>query len=257
MSTPGVLLVVEREARVFRRLWRGTVFTSFLIPVLFLAAMGLGLGGLVKQRTGQVDGMSYLHFVTPGLLAATAMQTAAAGSLWPVMAGTKWVRFFHGVVATPLGPDDLYGGYVVWTCIRTAMQSAAFLVVAALLGGVPSAWGVLALPWSVLTAAAFTAPLTAWAATQPNEQAFPIVFRVGIMPLFLFSGTFFPVSQLPGWLRPFSTLSPLWHGAELVRGATVGRLSLAAGAGHVAVLVVLLAVGWRWGTRTFTRALTR
>src|SRR2546423_14164036 len=106
--------VVEREARVYRRLWRGSAFTSFVIPLLFLAAIGVGLGGLVDQRTRNVGGMSYLHFVTPGLMAGMAMQVAAAGALWPGMAGTKWGRFFHGVVATPLKASDVYGGSHNW-----------------------------------------------------------------------------------------------------------------------------------------------
>src|SRR5205807_3076664 len=139
---------------------------SFVIPALFLAAIGLGLGGLVDERTRHVAGLSYLHFVTPGLLAATGMQTAAAGALWPIMAGTKWMRFFHGIVSTPVSAADVYGGYVVWSALRSALSAVAFLAVAALLGGVPSAWGVLALPAAVLMSTAFTAPLTAFAATQ-------------------------------------------------------------------------------------------
>src|SRR5437868_3095541 len=150
--TAPVLRVVEREAQVYRRLWRGSAFTSFVIPLLFLAAIGVGLGGLVDQRTRQVGGMSYLHFVTPGLMAGMAMQVASAGALWPVMAGTKWVRFFHGIVATPLRASDVYGGYVVWSALRTATSAVIFIVVAGALGGVPSWWGVLAVPATVLTA---------------------------------------------------------------------------------------------------------
>jgi len=255
VARPGVLLVVEREARVYRRLWHGTVFSSFLLPLLFLGAMGVGLGGLVDQRNGGVAGMSYLHFVTAGLLAGTAMQGAAGQSLWGVMAGVKWIRFYHGIVATPLRASDVQGGYVLWTAVRTGLQSAVFLLVAALLGGVPSWWALLALPFSVLIAAAFAAVLTAFAATQQTDLTFPVIMRLGIMPLFLFSGTFFPVSQLPRWLRPLSRLSPLWHGVELCRQATVGRLSWGADVVHVVVLVGVLAVGLAWGAATYSKAL--
>lgn len=256
MALPPLLRVVEREARVYRRLWIGSAFSSFLIPVLFLAAIGLGLGGLIDQRNREVGGVSYLHFVTPGLLAGMAMQQATGGSLWPVMAGTKWVRFFHGIVATPLRAADVYGGHVVWSALRAAASAAVFLVVAALLGGVPSPWGVLALPAATLTAMAFIAPLAAFAATQDTDLSFAIILRLVVMPLFLFSGTFYPVDQLPGWLRPLSAVSPLWHGAELCRAATLGRVDWAAAVVHVAVLIAVITAGWWWGRRTFTRKLT-
>jgi lipooligosaccharide transport system permease protein len=256
-TTAAVFRVVEREARVFRRLWRSSVYSSFVTPVLFLAAIGLGLGGLVDERRGDVAGLDYLSFVAPGLLAASAMQTAAGESLWPVMAGTKWVRTFHAMVATPVGAADVYGGFVVWTAVRVSMSATAFLIVAALLGGVPSAWGVLALPAAVLCAAAFAAPLAAFAATQEVDVAFPLILRLGIVPLFLFSGTFFPVDELPDWLRPISALSPLWHGVELCRAATTGSVEWGAAAAHVAILAGCVGAGWVWGTRSFTRRLAQ
>jgi lipooligosaccharide transport system permease protein len=254
-ATPALLRVVEREARVFRRLWRGSVYSSFLTPVLFLAAIGLGLGGLIDERNDTVAGLDYLTFVAPGLLAASAMQTAAGESMWPVMAGTKWVRTFHAMVATPMGAADVYGGLVVWIAVRVAISASAFLLVAAVLGGVPSLWGVLAVPAAVLCAAAFAAPLAAFAATQDTEMIFPIIIRLGIVPLFLFSGTFFPVSDLPDGLQVASAVSPLWHGVELCRAATTGSIDWAAAVLHVAVLIGCIAAGWWWGTRAFTRRL--
>ncbi|MDQ1439294.1 MAG: lipooligosaccharide transport system permease protein [Acidimicrobiaceae bacterium] len=260
-SGAGVLRVVEREATVYRRLWRASVFSSFVTPVLFLAGIGVGLGGLVDERAGRVQGLSYLVFVTPGLLAGTAMQVGAGGSLWQIMAGTKWMRFFHGIVATPVTATGVYGGYLIWLAVRTAMSCAAFLLVAAVLGGVPSWWAVLALPAAVLTAAAFAAPLCAFSATQETDLSFPLVIRLGVTPLFLFSATFFPLAQLPSWLRPAAWVSPLWHGVELCRAATTGRAALGGGPArlvvHVVVLVVLIACGAAWGTRTFTRRLAQ
>ena len=251
-----MLRVVEREARVFRKLWRGTAFSSFVTPLMFLAAMGLGLGGYVRGRPG-LHGMSYLVFVTPGLLAASAMQNAAGGTLWPVMAGVKWIRTFHAMVTTPLGASDVYGGFLTWTAIRAVLGASAFLVVAALLGGVPSGWGVLAVPGAVLCATAFAAPLAAFAATQEDDQAFPVILRFGIIPLFLFSGTFFPVRQLPAGVRPLAAVSPLWHGVELCRAATTGTLHAGAAAGHVAFLAACIAAGSWWGVRAFTRRLAQ
>ena len=256
MATPPVIRVVEREMRVFARLWRGAVFSTFLSPVLFLAAMGLGLGGLVKEHTGNVDGLSYLDFVAPGLLVASAMQIAANEAMWPVLGAVKWVKNFHAAVATSITAGELVVGYVLWITLRGVFGSAVFLLVAAVIGAVPSAWGVLAIPAAALCAAAFCAPLTAYSVGLESDLAFPVIMRVGVLPLFLFSGTFFPISQLPGWLRPLAVVSPLWHGVELARHATTGSLHLGADIVHVLVLVACLAGGLLWGRRAFARRLT-
>ncbi len=251
MSTPPVLRVVEREALVYARLWRGLAFSTFVQPALYLAAMGIGLGGLVKAHAGAVDGLSYLDFIAPGLLAASAVQLAAGESLWPVLGGAKWMRQFHGVVATPIGPGELYGGFVLWTAIRSMLGATAFLIVAALLGAIPSWWGILAIPAAGLCSAAFCAVLAAYSIRVDSDLSFPMIMRLAVLPLFLFSGTFFPIDQLPGGLRPLAAFSPLWHGVELARAATTGQFDAAAIAVHVAVLVGCIAVGTFFGVRNF------
>ena len=251
-----MLRVVEREARVFRRTWHGSVFSSLVAPVLFLAAIGVELGSLVDERSGPVEGLSYLQFVTPGMLAASAMQTAAGFSLWPVMAGTKWIRFFHGMVATPLSPGDIHAGLVLWAALRAALYGAGFFAVATLLGGVHSAWGLLAIPAAALCGAAFAAPLAAFAASQDTDLPFAVIMRLGIMPLFLFSGTFFPIDLLPAWLRVAAVLSPLWHGVEMCRAATTGSIEWWPWIGHGIVLAACVAAALPWGRRTFARKLT-
>jgi lipooligosaccharide transport system permease protein len=256
MATPPIFRVVEREVRVYRRLWRWLVFSTFLSPVLFLAAMGLGLGGLVNAHTGHVNGLDYLDFVAPALLVASGVQVAAGESMWPVLAGVKWIRYYEGVVATPIAPTDIFNGFVVWTAIRSVPASVVFLFVAAVLGAVPSAWGILAIPAAALCAAAFASPLAAFSITQETDLAFPVIMRLGIVPLFLFSGTFFPISELPAWLQHVAVLSPLWHGVELARAATTGTWHGAAILGHIAALGVFIGVGAWFGTRTFTRRLT-
>jgi lipooligosaccharide transport system permease protein len=256
MATPPVVRVVEREFRVWARLWRGAVFSTFVSPVLFLAAMGLGLGGLVDAHTGKVAGLSYLDFVAPGLLVASAMQIAANEAMWPVLGGVKWVKNFHATVATSITPGELVFGYVLFVTLRAVLGAVAFLIVAALLGAVPSGWAVLAIPAAALCAAAFAAPLAALSVGVETDLVFPVIFRVGVMPLFLFSGTFFPISQLPGWLRPFAAASPLWHGVELARHASVGSLHLGADVVHVLVLVACIGAGLLWGRRRFAQRLT-
>ncbi len=256
MSTPALVRVVEREARVYARLWRGLAFSTFVQPALYLGAMGVGLGGLVRAHTGSVDGLTYLDFVAPGLLVASAMQLAASESMWPVLAGAKWMRQYHAVVATPIRPGELYGGFVLWTAIHATVGSTAFLLVAALLGAVPSGWGIFAIPAAALCAAAFCAPIAAFSMSQDSDLSFPMIMRLGVLPLFLFSGTFFPISQLPSGLRPLAAFSPLWHGVELARAATTGHFDLVAVVAHVAVLVGCIAVGAFAGIRTFTRRLS-
>jgi lipooligosaccharide transport system permease protein len=259
VSTRPMFRVVEREYIAWRRLWRGSVFQSIVTPLLFLAAMGLGLGGLVdKHHHGGVSGITYLAFVAPGLLAATAMMQGASDSLWPVMAGVKWERTFQAAVATPLRATDVFSGRLTWICARCAFSSSVFLLVAALLGGVESVWGVLAIPAAVLGASVFAAWLSGFSVLQKSDQPFTLIYRMGIFPLFLFSGTFFPTSQLPDWLQPISWLSPLWHAVELCRAATTGSSSSAGSViGHIAFLVAALVAGCWWARGRFERALTR
>lgn len=248
----GALRVVEREARIYGRLWKSSVFTYFVGPAMYLAAMGLGLGGLIEDNGGFTGEVSYLQFVAPGLLAATTMQTAAADSLWPIMGGLKWMRFFHAMAATPLSPAQIVAGELAWSSIRVAMSATIFLIVAAVLGALASPWAFLAVFAAVLTGLAFSAPISAFSATQETDSRFPLVMRFIILPLFLFSGTFFPLSDLPEWLQTLAWISPLWHGVELCRAATTGQVaSWPATVGHVAVLVAASSVGLWCGARAF------
>lgn len=251
-----LLRQAEREARVWARTWRSSLLNGVVTPLLFLGAMGLGLGGLVDDNSGGVDGLDYLVFVAPGILAGANMQLAAGMSLWPVMGGIKWTQTFHAAAATPLAPSEVYGGYVLWTAARLTISAVAFVIVAALLGAVPSAWGVLAVPGAVAGGLALAAPLTAFSASRETDQTFPLVMRLMVMPMFLFSGTFFPLDQLPAGLRPLAWVTPLWHAVELTRGATTGSLGVAGGLGHAAFLVACVVAGAWWGARIFTRRLS-
>jgi lipooligosaccharide transport system permease protein len=249
---------LEREARIYRHLWRGDAFSSFVSPILFLGAMGVGLGGLVDARSQGVDGLTYLQFVTPGLLVATALQTVGGESLWGVMAGTKWLRHFHALVSAPLRPGDVFLGHLGWLSVRLTISTTVFLAVATLLGGVIAPTAVLAIPVAVLTAAAFSACLMAYAGTQEADENFGLIMRLVVLPLFLFSGTFFPVDQLPSLLQYLVWVSPLWHGIEVARAATTGDWAALGPGGvlvHIGLLVALLLVGASLGVRSFTRKL--
>lgn len=241
----------------YRRTWKGSIYSSVLSPVLYLGAMGLGLGTLVdKHGTGSLGGVSYLTFLAPGLMAAAAMQTAVGESLYPVFSAVKWQQTYQAAAATPLRPGDIFRGHLMFTGMRLTMNMTIFLAVMAAFGAVQSAWVVVALPVAVLTGIAFAAPLDAFAVTQKkNDQAFNVIFRFGMIPLFLFSGTFFPVTQLPAWIRPVAYITPLWHGVALCRALSLGSADLSGALGHVAYLVAVALVGLIAGTVTYRRRL--
>ena len=256
--THPALRQAEHELAVYRRIWRGSVATMFVTPLLFLAAMGLGLGDSIDRGArGQatLGGVSYLAFLAPGLLAATAMQVGAGASLWPVQGGFSWQRFFHASAATPLRPVDILLGWLISIVARSLLAAVLFLAVATAFGIVASPLAVLAVPAAALTSLAFAAPLTAFTATREGDTAFPMIMRFVVVPLFLFSGAFFPISQLPAALRAVAWFTPLWHGVALCRSLMLGTLEAGPGLGHLAVLVASSAAGVAWGARTFTRRL--
>jgi lipooligosaccharide transport system permease protein len=241
---------------VYRRIWRSTVFSSVLGPVLYLGAMGFGLGSLVDRHgTAGIGGVPYLEFVAPAILAVQAMQSALMETTFPVYGAIKWDYRYVAAQATPLRPADIYRGHVLFIAIRLVMTSTIFLAIAAAFGSVPSAWAVAALPAAVLTGLAFAAPVAAWAVTARRDTAFNYVFRFGMTPLMLFSGTFFPLSQLPGWLRLIAYATPLWHGVALCRALTLGTVTAGSAAIHIAYLLAVTAAGLYIGARVYTRRL--
>jgi len=257
MRTPAAVRAAETKAMAYRTTWRGSVFSSFLSPVLFLAAMGLGLGSLVDEsgRGAALDGSDYLAFLAPGLLAASAMTTAASEAMWPVMAGIKWVGSYQAMLATPIGVADLAIGQLLWVGVRVAISSAVFVVVIVLFGAAESAWIVLALPAAVLTGLAHATPIAAYTASVKSEYGLSNLMRFAIIPLFLFSGAFFPVDQLPALLRTVAPLTPLYHGVALCRSLGLGSVTALGALGHVTYLAVWTVAGGALAVRRFERRL--
>ncbi|HEY6297531.1 MAG TPA: ABC transporter permease, partial [Streptosporangiaceae bacterium] len=242
---------------VYRRIWRSSVWSSVLGPVFYLGAMGFGLGSLVnKHGTASLGGVSYLAFVAPAILATSAMNTGMQEASWPVFGSLKWNKIYIGAQASPLRPQDVFRGHLMFMTMRFAMNAAVTILFMWAFGAVRSAWVLLAWPVAVLTGVAFAAPIAAWAVLAKNELSFVYIFRFGMMPLMLFSGTFFPLSQLPGWLRGVAYATPLWHGVALCRALSLGTgLGLLGALGHLAYLAVLAAIGiWAAG-RTYRRRL--
>jgi lipooligosaccharide transport system permease protein len=257
----GVLLVVERSWTWYRRNWRATAVSSVVQPLLFLLAFGVGFGSLVDARgsAGAVTGgVSYLVWLAPALLAVSAVQSGAFESTYPVLSGFKWQRIYHGMTAGPITPGQVALGHLAWIAAKSAGSGAIYIVVIALVGGVAGPGIAVSLAAAVLTGAAVAALITAFSATVESEGGgFNAIFRFVVIPMTLFSGTFFPVEQLPAVVRPLAWVSPLWHGTELARMAALGRWAPVAALGHLAYLLVLLAVGVFLATRLFTRRLAQ
>jgi lipooligosaccharide transport system permease protein len=255
----GARQVFEYKALVYRRVWRGSLFSTFLSPVLFLAAMGVGLGSFVDHGSAiaSLGGVSYAAFLAPGLLAAQGMQTAVSESTWTVMGGFVWDRTFHGMYATPVTVAGIVIGQLAWVTARLTLVATAFFLVMLAFGFVGSPLGVLGIAASILTGLAFATPVTAFAAGQKNDSVFSMIFRFFITPLFLFSGTFFPIEQLPLIIRPIAWLTPTWHGVELARGLSLGTLDPIGVIVHLGVLTIYIVVGGACALITFRRALSR
>jgi lipooligosaccharide transport system permease protein len=255
MSSPAVRSLQSWAYR-YKRTWRGSAVSSVLQPVLFLAAMGLGLGSLVNRgHTTSLGGVTYLVFLAPALLAAAAMQTAAMESAWPVVAAVKWLKTYDAMLATPIRVRDLLAGHLTWIGLRVLMVCTVFLVVMAAFGAITSPYAVLLIPFGLLTGLAFAAPIAAYAVTLERDSGLTALFRFGIIPMFLFSGTFFPVSQLPAALRAVAYITPLWHGVDLCRHVALGQASLLGSLGHVAYLLLWFGVGFRVAMSTYRRRL--
>jgi lipooligosaccharide transport system permease protein len=256
-ATGGRRAAFEYWLMVYRRTWRGSIATSLISPVLFLAAMGVGLGSLIDSGAGDVDGVRYAVYLAPGLLAAAVMQTVEGEATWPVLGAIKWDRTYLGMLATPLTVSDVLLGHLLFMTMRAGIVAVAFTLVTALFGLVHSVPGaLLAMLGGVLTGTAVAAPVAAFSARQTRETGFILLYRFGVIPMFLFSGTFFPVSQLPDALEPLAWITPLWHGVSLCRDLALSQGTALAMLGHAAYLVGLTVLGVMLAHRSYRRRLS-
>ncbi|MFO7573492.1 MAG: ABC transporter permease [Gaiellaceae bacterium] len=239
----------------YRRVWRGTIVSSVATPIFFLLALGVGLGVFVDRAADLPGDVSYLAFVAPGLLAGAAMQVAAFESSWPTLSAIKWTRQYHAMLATPLRVGDIVAGHQGFIAMRLLMTSFVYLVVITAFGAVESPLAVLTIPVGVLVGLAFSAPLAAWAARTESDASFVAIFRFVILPMFLFSGIFFPIGQLPRAFELAAHLTPLWHGVTLCRQLTLGDVAHWSAAYHLAFLLVWVAGGFALAYWSFRRRL--
>ena len=240
---------------LYKRTWKGSVITSFVSPLLYVLAMGVLLGGFIAGDPSELEGAtSYLDFVAPGLLAAQAMTIVFGEVTYPVMGMIKWHRTYFGMTATSLGVPEVILAHLGFVLFRVALSCAVFVAVMAPFGVFASVGGALvAFLVQLLVGLAFATPVYALSAGLKNEGPFALVYRLGLMPLFLFSGAFFPVANLDRWMEVLAKATPLWHGVDLTRMFTVGQVDWSMVAVHVAYLTVLAAAGWFWAVRRLSK----
>jgi len=235
-------LLVERNFMVYRRLWL-IVVSGFFEPVFYLLSIGVGIGTIVGSVTG-ADGrpVDYTVFVAPALLAASAMNGAIYDATFNIFWKLKYAKTYDAVLATPLRPADVALGEIAWAQLRGTIYSAAFLLVMFVMGLIESWWAVLALPTTVLIGFAFAAVGMAATSFMRSWQDFDFV-QLAILPMFLFSTTFYPLGIYPRPLQLFVECTPLYHGIELLRALTTGAGVGVGLIGHAAYFVVMAAVG--------------
>jgi lipooligosaccharide transport system permease protein len=231
---------------VYRRTWKGSVLTSFVVPLFYVVAMGVLLGRFVDAGSGALQGApSYVAFVAPGLVASYAMQVVMGEMTWPVMDMIKWHRVYHGMTASPLAIADIVAAQLLFVAFRAATTCGVFLLVLSPFGVFSSPTGVLlAWPAAVLTGMAFAGVFHAFSSSITSETGFAILYRLLVIPLFLFSGAFFPISNLDAPLEWLARVTPLWHGVDLTRMLVLGQVHLGLALVHLGYLLVLSVVGW-------------
>ncbi|GAA3897257.1 ABC transporter permease [Microbacterium invictum] len=257
----GSWYVTEHWVRAMRAYGWTIIVGALGQPIIYLLGLGIGLAMLIDapidDRGVQV---SYLVFVAPALLVTAAISVASEEMTYPVMAGFKWRRYFYGFNASALSSPQIANGVIAGAAARMVVAVAAYYVFIWIFGAVPHPeTGWLSIFAGVAAGLAFGIPLMAYAGSIEDDRGqFALVQRFVFMPMFLFSGTFYPLDTLPAWLQWIGWISPLWHGAELGRVATYGA-PVAPGmiAVHIGYLVVLCVAGYVWGRRVFVERLAK
>lgn len=237
------------------------VFEALANPMLYLISVGIGIGSLVDENLGEggLGGVSYLTFLAPALLATTAIQGAMDEVIFPSLDGFKWQKTFFAMNSTPLTPRQIASGVFLAALLRTFFAVTCYWVLLYLFGALDSPRAWLAIITALLAGAGFGALMLGLISFIDNEDFFlTIVNRLIIMPMFLFSGTFYPLSSMPIFLQPIGWVSPIWHATELGRFLTYDYpLSPVMVTIHLLVMIVLLVGGLIWAFRNFEKRLAK
>lgn len=240
--------VLERSYIAFRSSAWLAVLSGFIEPVMYLFSFGYGVGqfiGNIDSGTGKM--VSYAAFIAPGLLATSAMNGAVYDSTWNVFFKMHESRLYHGMLATSLGPLDVALGEILWALLRGCIYAIGFMAVVTPMGLIPSWWGILAIPAAVLIAFGFASLGMAVTSYFTTFQQMGLI-NTALLPVFLFSGAFYPLSVFPGWMQAAIKALPLWHAIELVRGLTLGSINQGM-LTHVLYFIVMITVGLFFTTR--------
>lgn len=255
----GALHQAERTLRSMRAYGTVILFSSVSQPIMYILAMGLGLGVLVGEGGdfAEYGASSYLMYIAPAILASTVAMAAGIEFTFPVMEGFKWRRLYYGAQASPLSPGQIASGHILAVSVRFGIHAAIFTVVLYLFGAISSPLGVLMIASAMLGGLAIGLPIMAYVSTLRDEKGqMSLIQRFVIMPLFLFSGTFYPLTNLPGFLQVLGWFSPIWHANELGRVLAFGQPSPAwLILLHVLYLLGITVVAWLATVRIFTRRL--
>ena len=245
--------LVYRNLLAYKHHWMAFV-SGFFEPFFYLVAVGFGVGQFVGSLSFGDTELSYASFLAPGLLAASTLNGAVFDGFFGPFFKLNWMKTYDGIVTTPLSIPDIAVGEVLWALIRGTIYGVGFLIVMLILGLMHSPWGLLALPAVMLSSGALSAGAMILTCTTRQISSIDKVMTLVVFPLFLFSGTFFPVSLYPDYLRPFVQATPLYHSATLLRSLTTGEV----GPGtlwHVAYLGAMFVLASVVATRLMRRRL--
>jgi len=238
------LTVLETNLTAYRRVWRGSVLSSFVLPILFVVGFGIVVGNIVDA--GGRLGTPYLDYIVPGMLASGVVNVAFGEAAWPIMSKFQWIRLYHGWVAAPLRIADIVGGELLFLLMRVVTTATVFLIVTSLFGAVHSWWAPAAVLVCGLLGLAIAAPVLAFAAHVQQDGYFPLLMRFVVIPMSLFAEVFFPISRLSEPLRWLAYVSPLWHAVVLCRACTLPGFGLPwwSVLGHIAYLAAWAGTGF-------------
>ena len=240
ISTRRALKLVRRNILAYKHYWIAFI-TGFFEPIFYLAAVGFGVGqfiGTVSFGSAQID---YPTFLAPGLLATATLNGAVFDGFFSPFFKLNWMKTYDGIVTTPVSIPDIALGEIIWALIRGTIYGAGFLIVILVLGLMESPWGVLALPGVMLSAAALSAGAMVLTGITQQISSLEKVMTLVVIPLFLFSGTFYPLTVYPGWLQPVVQATPLYHSATMLRSLTTGQVDVGI-LWHVGYLVAFFAI---------------
>jgi lipooligosaccharide transport system permease protein len=210
--------VAGRNARVFSKLWKGSLLPQFLDPLFYLMALGFGLGTYIAS----INGVPYKDFIAPALIASAAMWSASFECTYNVYLRMNETKLYDAILATPIEVPDLVAGDLAWSSVRATIYGTVFLIVVTAFGLIDSWWALAIPPSLVIGSLAFSSIAYTFTSLIPRIDLYSYFFTLGITPMFLFSGIFFPFNRLPGWVEVVAWFTPLYHLVQVTRGLATG-----------------------------------